>query len=82
LEERLAACVTALKGGVSSYWWQGKIEKAEEVVLLIKTTSELIPGLQNLFKRSHPYELPELIAFPVTQGSDRYLAWLVDSVGR
>lgn len=76
IEERLAACVNILAPCRSIYRWQGAIEKADEVPLLIKTTSERYTALEAMVHSHHPYELPELIAIPITQGLPDYLAWV------
>jgi periplasmic divalent cation tolerance protein len=81
VESRLAACVTTIPGAESSYWWQGKIEKSSEFVLLIKTTRTNLGKIEEVFRSQHPYELPELVALEVTGGSSKYLEWVVGSVG-
>jgi periplasmic divalent cation tolerance protein len=73
---RAAACVTQLAPCVSTYRWQGNIETSEEVQLLIKTTGEAYPRLEKLIREAHPYELPEIIAVPVTAGLPAYLDWV------
>ncbi|MFT3752558.1 MAG: divalent-cation tolerance protein CutA [Paludibacter sp.] len=72
----LAACVNQLPGVRSIYMWQGRIQRDQEVLLLIKTTQNQLATLAERLKRLHPYELPELIAVPVTGGSAPYLDWL------
>ena len=74
--ERLAACVNLLAPCRSIYRWQGAIESAEEVPLLIKTTSERYAALEAAIRAGHPYELPEIIAVPVEHGLPEYLAWV------
>lgn len=76
VETRLAACVNILPACHSIYRWQGVLETADEVPLLIKTTSERYPALQAAIRNRHPYELPEVIALPVIQGLPDYLAWV------
>lgn len=73
---RLAACVNILAPCRSVYRWQGKIEDAEEVPLLIKTTAERYPALEAAIKAHHPYELPEIVAVPLATGLPAYLAWV------
>ncbi len=82
VERRLAACVQALGGLRSCYRWQGRVEEAEEVLLLIKTTERLFPRVGELLKELHPYEVPELVAVPIAAGSPDYLAWMEDLLGR
>jgi len=76
IDERAAACVNQLAPCTSTYRWQGKIESAAEVTLLIKTTRAAYPRLEKLISMAHPYELPEIIAVPVTAGLPAYLNWI------
>lgn len=76
IESGTAACVTQLAPATSTYRWQDKIETACEVPLLIKTTRDAYPRLEALILASHPYELPEIIAIPVTAGLPAYLNWV------
>jgi len=76
IEARLAACVNILAPCRSVYRWQGRIEDATEVPLLIKTTAERYAALEAAIRAQHPYELPEIIAVPVDRGLPDYLAWL------
>ena len=76
VEKRLAACVNIVPGLRSVYRWQGGIERAEEVLLMIKTTSARLDSLQRHIDALHPYELPELIAVEVVGGSPAYLDWI------
>ena len=74
--ERLAACVNLLPGLRSVYRWQGKVEAAAEVLLLVKTSAEAYPALQERLRQLHPYELPELLAVEAASGLPEYLQWL------
>jgi len=76
VQTRAAACVNQLAPCNSTYRWQGKIESATEVTLLIKTTRAAYPRLEKLISMAHPYELPEIIAVPVTAGLPAYLSWI------
>ncbi len=76
IEVRAAACVNQLAPCTSTYRWQGKIETATEVPLLIKTTQAAYPRLEKLIRAAHPYELPEIIAVPVSDGLPAYLDWV------
>lgn len=76
VEQRLAACVNILAPCRSVYRWQGVVETADEVPLLIKTTEARYAALEAAIRARHPYELPEVIAVPITQGLPGYLAWL------
>lgn len=81
LSERLAACVNRVPGVKSMYRWQNQVERDDEVLLLIKTRAELFEQLEALIKNRHPYELPEIIAVPVSLGSAEYLAWIDAETG-
>lgn len=76
VDARLAACVNILAPCRSVYRWQGKLEDASEVPLLIKTTAQRYSGLEAAIRARHPYELPEIIAIPITAGLPAYLGWL------
>jgi periplasmic divalent cation tolerance protein len=79
LEEKLAACVNQVPGIQSLYRWEGRIEQDDEVLMLIKTTKSAYDQLEALIRERHPYELPEVIAVPLAQGSHAYLEWLTKS---
>ena len=74
--ERLAACVNVLAPCRSVYRWQDKIESAQEIPLLIKSTTERYAALEAAIRARHPYELPEIIAVPIAHGLPEYLAWV------
>jgi len=76
VEARLAACVSLLPGMRSVYRWQGRVEQANEVLLLAKTTAARLEALQATLVAHHPYELPEVLAVAVGSGLDRYLDWV------
>ena len=76
VEERLAACVNILPGMQSIYRWHGVIERAGELLLLIKTTEAQLAALRVRIEALHSYDTPEVIALPIAGGSERYLAWL------
>lgn len=76
VEERLAACVNILPGLRSVYCWQGQVERADEALLLIKTTADRLESLQQRILALHPYELPEVIAVEAG-GLPAYLDWVV-----
>ena len=81
VEDRMAACVTVLRGAESVYRWKGQIESANESVLLIKTTEDQLEALEKRLKELHSYETPEFLVLKVDAGSAEYLAWLQSSVG-
>ena len=77
VEKRLAACVNVIRRSIDSYYrWKGKVEKAHEVLLFIKTTERKLAALEREVKRLHSYDVPEFIALPIAAGSKAYLAWL------
>lgn len=82
VEQRLAACVNVVRSPVESFYtWKGKLESAREHLLLIKTTAQRLSSLEREVKRLHPYDLPEFIAIPISEGSTEYLAWLGETIG-
>ena len=76
VEARLAACVNILASCASVYRWQGVVEQATEVPVLIKTTASRYAALEAAMRERHPYELPELIAVPIARGLPDYLSWV------
>lgn len=80
IEERVAACVNILAAGTSIYRWRGKVEQASEIPLLIKTTAARYDALEAVIRRTHPYELPEIVAVPLAQGLPDYLLWVAGEV--
>ena len=76
VESGLAACVTRVGPVHSTYRWQGAIQDEPEVLLVVKTVSARYPELEMRLKSLHPYEVPEIIALPLTATSADYLAWL------
>lgn len=80
VEERLAACVQLLGPIQSVYRWQGAVDESEETLLLFKTTQARFPPLEKRIAELHSYDTPEIIAVPVVSGSEKYLAWLHDTL--
>lgn len=76
VERRLAACVNILPGARSVYRWKEKIEDSAELVLVIKTRRDLFDGVYAEIQKIHSYETPDIIALPIVDGSEAYLAWL------
>ena len=76
VEKRLTACVNILAPCRSVYRWQGAVRHDEEHPLLIKTTAERYPALEQALRAGHPYELPEIIAVPIERGLPAYLQWV------
>jgi periplasmic divalent cation tolerance protein len=76
VERRLAACANRLSRVRSVYRWQGRVEQAEECSVLFKTMADRYPALESCLKSEHPYETPEIIAWPITAGLDTYIDWV------
>ncbi|MDZ4263591.1 MAG: divalent-cation tolerance protein CutA [Pseudomonadota bacterium] len=76
VEQGLAACVNIVPGVESIYQWQGAIEQSNELLLIIKTQTECYAALEQMILTLHPYELPEIIAVPLTTGLPAYLSWI------
>ena len=76
IEHRLAACVNILAGARSFYRWKDEIQNSEEVVLIIKSRRDTFDKLREAIAHLHSYEIPEVIALPITDGSEAYLNWL------
>ena len=79
LEAKLAACANIVPAVESHYWWKGKLESSDEVLLIFKTRQQLLPKLERAVLEIHPYDTPEFVALPLTTGSRKYLAWLTDN---
>jgi periplasmic divalent cation tolerance protein len=82
IERRLAACVQVIDTIDSTYWWQGKIERATEWLLIAKTERRLYAEVEASIREAHPYEIPEVLALEVIAGSDGYLRWLSGELRR
>jgi len=78
LERRLAACVNAVPGVVSRYWWKDAIEEDSETLLLIKTDQKHVAAIIDALAELHPYDVPELLVLPVESGAEPYLRWMRD----
>lgn len=77
---RLAACVNLVSGVSSLFWWQGRVDRAREILLMIKTTARRFEALRRAVQQLHPYDVPEIISLPIGQGHPAYLAWIAESV--
>jgi len=80
VEAKLAACVNIIPGLTSIYTWQEKIETSTEVLLIIKTKTSLFQALETFILQNHPYECPEIVGIPISQGFSGYLQWIEKSV--
>ncbi len=80
LESRLVACANLVPKIESHYWWQGKLERGTEVLLVLKTATTRLAALEKLILARHPYDTPEFLVLPISQGSRRYLDWVARSV--
>ncbi len=80
LEARLIACANLVPKVESHYWWQGKIERGTETLLVLKTTRRRVAALRELIVSQHPYDTAEFVVLPITDGSAKYLNWVVASV--
>ncbi len=76
----LAACVNIVRNIRSIYKWQGKMEDESEVLMIAKTSRDRFDALAGTVKDMHPYDVPEIISVPITQGSDQYIEWLSKAV--
>jgi len=82
VERRLAACVNILPGMVSHYWWGGKIERADEVVMFIKTRASMSEAVRGAVKELHTYTTPAFMVLPVEDIDSAYHAWIVGETAR
>jgi len=80
LNQRKAACVNIVPVVSSLFWWQGKLDSAQECLLIIKTKASLFGEVARLVKAAHSYEVPEIIALPIIDGGKDYLDWIEGEV--
>ena len=76
VEARLAACAQVAGPIASTYWWEGKVDTAQEWVVVMKTTDVAYPALEALIRDRHSYDVPEIIRTPLTGGNPSYLSWI------
>ena len=81
VERRLAACVNILPDMISHYWWEGKIERAEEAVMIVKTRAALADAVRQAVKKLHSYQTPAIMILPVENVDPDYQAWIVKETG-
>lgn len=77
--QKSAACVNIIPKVRSLFWWQGKLDRANESLLVIKTKKSLFGKLKALIIAKHPYAVPEIIALPIILGNKKYLEWIDES---
>jgi len=80
LNDQIIACAQILPGIESFYRWQGQTERAEECLLLLKSQSDKFPAIERTIKALHSYDVPEILAMPVTAGSTAYLKWINEQI--
>ncbi len=80
VQEKLAACVNVVTQVESFYWWEGKIEHANEVLLVVKTLAEKESQIETWVRTHHSYSVPEVIRLSIIEGSQPYLTWLKESL--
>ena len=80
LNQKQIACANMIPGLESHYWWEGKIQKDREVLLMLKTQNKCFQEVEAVIKKNHPYQVPEIIALPVLQGNAPYLSWIQECV--
>ena len=80
VEKRLAACANIVAGVESIYRWKGNVERAREVLVMMKTTTGRLRQLESEVKRMHSYDLPEFVVLPIVAGSHEYLKWIAGSL--
>ena len=81
VHERLIACANVVHGVRSVYRWEGEVRKEDEVLLILKSTRAVLPGLERRIREIHPYEVPEVLALTVERGSEAYASWVLGEVG-
>lgn len=81
VSEKFVACANIVPSVSSTYWWKGKIEHADEALVVMKTSNEKLERLIARIKELHSYEVPEILALPIEHGLPEYLKWLKESLG-
>lgn len=82
VEGRVAACAQVAGPIESTYWWQGAVETAQEWLCIIKSTDQLYEALETTIRDHHPYDVPEILAMPVSAGYSEYISWLESELKR
>jgi len=81
IRSKLAACVNIIRDVKSRFWWQAKLDKADELLLIAKSTKAKLNKIIKLVKSLHSYEVPEIIALPIVGGNGKYLEWIDAAIG-
>lgn len=81
VKNKLAACVNIIGKIESLFWWQGKIDRAKEVLLVVKSQKKMLSRIIKLVRSLHSYDCPEIIALPIIGGHKNYLDWIDESIG-
>ena len=82
LQAKLVACANLVPKIESHYWWQGKLERGDEVLMILKATRRTLKELEKLILKLHPYDTAEFVVLPAHAGSERYLKWWMDNCHR
>lgn len=80
IDAKLAACVNIVPGVESLFWWENKVDRADEVLLVVKSKKTKLAGIIKKVKSLHSYSTPEIIALPIIAGDKDYLKWITDSL--
>jgi periplasmic divalent cation tolerance protein len=80
LNQKKAVCVNIVRGLSSHFWWQGRLDSANESLLIVKTRAVLLPEIIEMVKEVHSYQIPEIIALPIINGNEDYLKWMDSEV--
>ncbi len=80
IRDKLAACVNIVSGIKSLFWWQGKVDRAKETLLIVKSRKEKFAKIVRSVKANHSYAVPEIIAIPIASGFKPYLEWIDESI--
>jgi len=82
VKKKLVACVNIISNVKSIYWWEEKIEKSSEVLLIMKTKEKLFSSIKEEILKNHPYKIPEIICLKIEKGNEKYLNWIEEVVGK
>jgi periplasmic divalent cation tolerance protein len=82
VEKRYAACASLVPSVKSIYRWRHRVQQADETLVVYKTSAASYPDLETFLLKSHPYEVPEIVALPISTGSSAYLHWVIENSGQ